>query len=111
MCSWQFITTAKYEVQVSVMLSSPGQEVSLSPRFSKLRSFGSICTVLKKVLVTLLGLFGYPRSDSAPRELCPPFSPRYTPACCEATSPDITLYGNDAKSTEYCREVVFCYVL
>jgi len=27
---------------------------------------GSICTVLKKVLMTLLGLFGAPRSDSAP---------------------------------------------
>jgi len=33
---------------------------------SNLRSFGSKCTVLKKVLVTLLGLSGVPRSYSAP---------------------------------------------
>jgi len=26
---------------------------------------------MKKVLATLLGLFGTPRSDSAPRQLCP----------------------------------------
>jgi len=32
----------------------------------------SKCIVLKQVLVTLLGLFGAPRSDSAPGELCPP---------------------------------------
>jgi len=29
-------------------------------------SFGSKCTVLEKVLVTLLELFGGPRSDLAP---------------------------------------------
>jgi len=34
-------------------------------------SFGSKCTVLKKVLVTLLGLLRRPHSDSEPRELCP----------------------------------------
>jgi len=34
--------------------------------------FGSKCTVLKKVLVTLLGLFGARRSDSATREMCSP---------------------------------------
>jgi len=42
-----------------------GQEASLAPPFSNLRSFGSKCTVLKQVLVTLLGLFGAPCSDSA----------------------------------------------
>jgi len=36
----------------------PGQEASLAPPCSNLRSFGSKCTMLKKVLVTLLGLFG-----------------------------------------------------
>jgi len=50
----------------------PGQEASLAPPCSKLRSFGSKCTVLMKVLVTLLGLFGAPPIDSAPGELCPP---------------------------------------
>ena len=44
----------------------PGQEESLAPPCSKLRSFGSKCSVWKKVLVTLLGLFGALRSDLAP---------------------------------------------
>ena len=49
----------------------PGQEASLAPPcLNLLRSFRSKCT-LKKVLVTFLGLFGAPRSDSAPGELCP----------------------------------------
>ena len=34
----------------------PGQEANLRPPSSNLRSFGSKCTVLKKVLLTLLGL-------------------------------------------------------
>jgi len=44
------------------------------------------CTVLKKVLMTLLGLFGAPtviqrpHNDSAPGELCPLWPPRYSPA-------------------------------
>jgi len=46
-----------------------GQEASLAPPCSNLRSFGSKCSVLKKVLVTLLGLFGTLCSDSAPGEL------------------------------------------
>ena len=48
----------------------PRQETSLAPSCSNLRSFESKCTVLKKVLVTLLGLFSAPRSDSTPGELC-----------------------------------------
>jgi len=55
-----------------------GQEASLAPPCSSLMSFGSKCTALKKVLVTLLGLFGAPCSDSVPRELCP-FSPSLRP--------------------------------
>ena len=47
----------------------PGQETSLVPPCSNLRFFGSKCTVLKKVLATLLGGFG--ASDSEPGELCP----------------------------------------
>jgi len=31
-----------------------GKETSLAPPFSNLRSFGSKCTVLKKVVMTLL---------------------------------------------------------
>ena len=48
-----------------------GKETSLAPPCLNLRSFGSKCTVLKKVLMTLLWLFK-PRSDSAPRELLAP---------------------------------------
>ena len=71
----------------------PGQEASLAPRCSNLRSFGSKCTVLKEVLVTLLGLLYAPRSystppavipsphsDSAPGELGPPCPPSSCPA-------------------------------
>ena len=63
----------------------PGQEASLALPCSNLRSFGTKCTVLKKVLVTLLGLFGTPRSDSTPpygfgaRELCPLDPPSLRP--------------------------------
>jgi len=41
-----------------------GQEASLAPPCSKQRSFGSKCVVLKKVLVTLLGLFGAPMFET-----------------------------------------------
>jgi len=56
----------------------PEQETSLAPLCSNLRSFGRKCTVLKNVLVTLLGLFGGSRSDLTPGELCP-LSPFVTP--------------------------------
>jgi len=49
----------------------PGQEASLAPSGWNLRSFGNKCTVLKIVLVTLLGHSGVPRSDLAPGEICP----------------------------------------
>jgi len=47
-----------------------GQETSLPHPCSNLRSFGSKCSVLKKVLMTLLGLFS-PHSDSVLGELRP----------------------------------------
>ena len=59
----------------------PGQEASLVPPFSNLRSFGNKCTILTKVLVILLRLFGAPCSDSTPAELFPPFLPLFYPAC------------------------------
>jgi len=49
----------------------PGKETSLAHPCSNLRSFGRKCIVLKKVLATMLGLFGASRSDSAPGEFCP----------------------------------------
>ena len=65
-----------------------GEEASLAPPCSNVRSFGSKCTVLKKILVTFLGLFGVPRShrrphgDPEPGVLRPPWAPRYVPAGC-----------------------------
>jgi len=40
-----------------------------------LTSFGSKCTVFKKVLVTLLGLLGATHSDSAQWQVCPLVTP------------------------------------
>jgi len=64
----------------------PGQEATLSPPCSNLRSFGSKCTVLQKVHLwhcwDLSGppaVIWCPRSDSAPGELFPPCPPRYAP--------------------------------
>jgi len=47
-----------------------GKETSLAPPCSNLRSFGSKCTVLKKVLMTILWLFTPPQWFGS-RELCP----------------------------------------
>jgi len=64
----------------------PGQEAGLAPPSSNLRSFGSKCTVLKKVFVTLSGLYGASRSDLAPHrdsaagEFCSSCPPRYAHA-------------------------------
>ena len=66
----------------------PGQEASLAPPCSKPRSFGSIRSVLKKVLVTLLGLFrasadvGRPHSDSALGNWTPLAPTSLRPWCC-----------------------------
>ena len=46
-----------------------GQEASLAPHCSNLSSFGSKCTVLKKVPMTMFGLFGDPQSFGAPAVL------------------------------------------
>jgi len=53
--NWILCTQERSEVRWR-----PGQEASLAPPCSNLRSFGSKCTILKKVLVALLGLFGAP---------------------------------------------------
>jgi len=50
----------------------PGQEASLAPPYSNLRSFGSKRTVLKKVLLIMLGLFGA-------RGIMPPSPPSLRP--------------------------------
>ena len=49
----------------------PGQEASLAPPCSSLRSFGSKCTLLKKVLVTCLRHYGALRSHFAARWIVP----------------------------------------
>jgi len=62
----------------------PEQEASLAPQCSNLRSFGSKCTALKKVPMTMLGLFGDPQSFDAPHddfapEKCAPLALLVTP--------------------------------
>jgi len=65
----------------------PGQEAKFGAPCSNLRSFGSKCTVLKKVLVTFLKLFDAPavmrrpHDDSAPGELFPLAPPSLHPCC------------------------------
>jgi len=56
------------------------QEADLAPLCSSLRSFGSKCTVLKKVFVTLLGLYGAPILIRR-RGIVPPLPPLVTPLC------------------------------
>ena len=52
---------------------APGARSKLDvPMFEPIRSFGTKCTALKKVLATLLEVSGALYSDSAPEELCPP---------------------------------------
>jgi len=69
----------------------PGQDASLAPPYSNLRSFGSECTVLKNVRVTLLGFVGNPQSFGPPQWFsasivirrpgnCASLPLRYTPA-------------------------------
>jgi len=56
----------------------PGQETSLAPPCSNLRSFGSNCTVLKKVFVAFLGVFGAPTVIRCPGN-CAPLASLVTP--------------------------------
>ena len=49
----------------------PGQEASLAPPCSTLRSFRIKCTVLKEVLVTLLWLFSIPTVIRRPENRAP----------------------------------------
>jgi len=58
----------------------PGQEAGSVPPCSNLRSFGSKCTVLKKVVVTLFGLFGAPPPQwfGAPGNCSPLVTPLQT---------------------------------
>ena len=50
---------------------APGARSKFGAPMFEFEVVRSKCTVLKKVLVTFLGLFSAPRSDSAPGELCP----------------------------------------
>ena len=63
-----------------------GQDATLAPPYLNLKSYGSKLTVLKEVFVTLLDIFGAPRSHSAPpwwfgaRGIAPLAPARYDPA-------------------------------
>jgi len=58
---------------------APGARSSLAPPMFEPEVLRKKFTALKKVFVTMLGLFAVSRSDSAPEELCPPCPPRYGP--------------------------------
>jgi len=66
----------------------PGQQTSLAPACLNLKSFGSKCTASKKVLVTLLGLFGAPAVFRRPGN-CAPLSPLVT------ALPSLQLFRNN----------------
>ena len=57
---WKNYILLWYEQGCNEVRCLLSQEASLAPTCLNLRSSGSKCTVLKKVLVTLLGLFGAP---------------------------------------------------
>jgi len=57
----------------------PGQEATLASPCLNLRFFGSKRTVLKKVLVTLLGLFGVPIGIRCRRNCALLVPARYAP--------------------------------
>ena len=92
---YPFYTTKKipYEHGRNEVRWRPVQEANLAPPCSKLGSCGSKCTALKKVLVTLLGLFGAPRNDLAPtwslgaRRIALPYSSLVTPLPMKARAP------------------------
>jgi len=76
----------------------PGQEASLAPPRSRLRPFESKCAVLKNVLATLLGVFGFTRSDFGvtivtrrPGDCAPLSSPCYVPLCLRPCKPTLPL--------------------
>jgi len=70
----------------------PGQEASLLPPFSNLRSLGSKCIVLKKILVKLLGLFGAPIVIRRPVNYAPLAPTRYAPVCMFFPAPTVPLH-------------------
>jgi len=80
--SYLFLTLLDLLRGVTMSGGARGKKQVWHPRVRN-RSFGAnvLCysTVLKKVLVTVLGIVGVPRSDSAPGELCPPCLPRCAP--------------------------------
>jgi len=60
---------------ITRLISARGQKASLVPSCSNLRSFGRKRTILKKILATLLGIFGAPivirLRGTVPPSLCP----------------------------------------
>jgi len=69
----------------------PGQEASLSTPCSNLRYFGSKCSVLKKVLVTILGLFGAPIVTRRPGNRTALATPRCAPVCMQTHTGKVPL--------------------
>jgi len=51
---------------------APGAKSKFGDPYSKLRSFGSVCSILKEVLVTLLGFWGAWDFSASPQPLGTP---------------------------------------
>ena len=92
------------------------KEASVALPCSSLRSFGSKCTVLKKVLVKLLGLFGALRSDLVPRKLFP-LTPLTTPLIAvwgggsdrAATLPRLKIFRASATCSKILNDIKQCF--
>jgi len=76
---------------VTRLYGARSKKTNLAPPWSNLSSFEGKFTVLKNVLVTLLGLFGASSSDSAPpqwiggRGIVPPLPPSLRTCCQQPT--------------------------
>jgi len=71
LASSHFVFSSTWTGGRSEVTWRPGARSRFGAPWSNLKSFGSKSTVMKKVLATLLGLFGAPRSDSVPGALFP----------------------------------------
>ena len=65
----------------------PGQEKSLAPPWSNIRSFGSKCTVLKESTCNIVGTFGVPCSHSAPSQWSGALVVTWRPGSCASLPP------------------------
>jgi len=58
LCTWCSLRSQNWTLTTETVAAEARKKFGAAPPWWTLRSFGSKCTVLRKVLVTLLGLFG-----------------------------------------------------